>query len=115
MTFDEYQKQAITTELMKPSKLVDANDPAMVAKILGLVGEAGEAAEKYKKIVRDKGGKFSEDDKKEFIKELGDVLWYVSVLANYLGAPLSEVAAVNLDKLSSRKVRGVSRGSGDNR
>lgn len=115
MTLEEYQKKAITTELMTRVEVVNANDPAMVAKILGLVGEAGEAAEKYKKIVRDKSGVFSEEDKQEFIKELGDVLWYVSALSDYLGYSLEDVASKNLEKVLSRKSRGASRGSGDNR
>lgn len=114
MTFDEYQKQAITTDLFD-SKMTSANDPAFVAKLLGLVGEAGEVAEKFKKIIRDKAGKISEVDKKDITKELGDVLWYVSALAYYLEVPLQDVADGNLEKLLSRKDRGVQRGSGDNR
>lgn len=115
MTFDTYQKQAMTFELMTRDNDLSANDPAYIAKVLGLLGEAGEVAEKYKKIVRDKGGKVDEADKAELIKELGDVLWYVSALASYLGVPLEVVAQTNLSKLTSRKARGVQRGSGDNR
>lgn len=115
MTFDEYQKQAITTELMNRSDTLSANDPAFVAKILGLVGEAGEVAEKFKKIVRDKAGDISEEDKLEIIKELGDVLWYVNAITDYLGLQLNEVAEKNLEKLLDRKDRGMQRGSGDNR
>ena len=115
MTLDEYQKQAMTTELMERAKELNANDPAFMAKLLGLVGEAGEVAEKFKKIVRDKDGVVSEEDKKEIIKELGDVLWYISAMANYLDVSLDEVARMNLDKLFSRQNRGTSRGSGDNR
>lgn len=115
MTLDEYQKQAITTELMKRPDIVSANDPAFVAKVLGLVGEAGEVAEKFKKIVRDKQGKITEEDKREIIKELGDVLWYISAIASYLDTPLEELAQKNLDKLFSRRDRGTARGSGDNR
>ena len=115
MTLNEYQKQAITTELMERAKELNANDPAFIAKLLGLVGEAGEVAEKFKKIVRDKDGIISDADKKEVTKELGDVMWYVSALSDYLGVSLDEVAQTNLDKLFSRRDRGVSRGSGDNR
>ena len=116
MTFDEYQKQAATTDMLGDgSSMTDANNPAYVAKILGLAGEAGEVAEKYKKIIRDKKGVVSSNDKAEITKELGDVLWYVAMLAAYLGVPFSKVASGNLDKLSSRKQRGVQRGSGDNR
>jgi NTP pyrophosphatase (non-canonical NTP hydrolase) len=114
MTFDEYQKNAITTDLMD-GKMKSANDPAFVAKLLGLVGESGEVAEKFKKIIRDKGGVVSDTDKLEVSKELGDVLWYISSIAHYLGIPLEEIADGNLKKLSSRHARGTARGSGDNR
>jgi NTP pyrophosphatase (non-canonical NTP hydrolase) len=115
MTFDEYQKIAITTELMERNADLNAGDPAFVAKVLGLVGEAGETAEKFKKIIRDRGGIISSDDKKDIVKELGDVLWYISALADYLGVSLEEVASENLQKVLSRKARGKSHGSGDNR
>lgn len=84
-------------------------------RTLGLVGEAGEVAEKVKKILRDKEGRVSADDKQEIIKEMGDVLWYLQALADYLEVPLSKVAEVNLDKIHSRKKRGTTKGSGDNR
>lgn len=115
MTFDQYQKIAITTELMQRSAELNANDPAFVAKLLGLSGEAGEVAEKFKKIIRDRGGVITSDDKDDIIKELGDVLWYVSALADYLGVSLEEVASKNLQKVLDRKARGKSHGSGDNR
>ncbi len=115
MTLNEYQKQAMTTELMERSDQLSAHDPAFIAKILGLVGEAGEVAEKFKKIVRDKGGVVTSEDKADIQKELGDVLWYVSALADYLGLTLDEVAEKNLEKLFSRRDRGVQKGSGDNR
>lgn len=117
MNLNDYQKEASTTDSFGENKLdeVLAHDPAYVAKVLGLVGESGEVAEKFKKIIRDKGGKISEADKQEVIKELGDVLWYVALIAKYLGSELEEVATINLDKLSSRKSRKVIKGSGDNR
>ncbi|MEO6760761.1 MAG: nucleoside triphosphate pyrophosphohydrolase family protein [Candidatus Saccharimonadales bacterium] len=111
MTFDEYQKKAMSTAVDKTDDFVGA----FLHRILGLVGEAGEVAEKVKKIVRDKDCQLNETDKSEIIKELGDVLWYVQAVADYLGVPLDEVATKNLEKLSSRKKRDVIRGSGDNR
>lgn len=77
---------------------------------LGLVGEAGEFAEKIKKYIRD--GKFNVD---ELVKELGDVFFYLAALSTYLGVDLSMVAEANLAKLQDRQVRGVLQGSGDNR
>ncbi len=117
MTFDEYQQQAATTDILGNGKSKDvlASDPAYVAKILGLVGEAGEIAEKYKKIIRDKKGIINDQDKEELIKELGDVLWYTALLARYLSVPFEAVARANLDKLASRKNRNALHGKGDNR
>lgn len=105
----------MTTELMTRSKGLHAHDPAFIAKILGLVGEAGEVAEKFKKIVRDREGVINSSDVDDISKELGDVLWYVAALSDYLGLSLDDVAQKNVEKLSSRKARGVSNGSGDNR
>lgn len=82
---------------------------------LGLCGEAGEVAEKVKKVFRDKGGVFSDEVKEEIIKELGDVMWYLAALASDFGIDLNDVAQRNLDKLNSRKERGVLNGNGDNR
>ena len=87
----------------------------IVYPTLGLVGESGEVAEKVKKIFRDKSGEISIDDREELIKELGDVLWYVTAIANELGTTLHAVALKNIDKLSSRKDRNMLNGSGDNR
>lgn len=114
MTFDEYQKAAISTDAFG-MKIVSVTDPAFVAKLLGLVGEAGEVAEKFKKIIRDQDGVLTDYDKPEIVKELGDVLWYVSALAYQLEIPLSKVVEVNIDKIMSRKARGTTKGSGDNR
>jgi NTP pyrophosphatase (non-canonical NTP hydrolase) len=116
MTFDEYQKSAVTTDVTGLGKRIKhAHDPAYVDKILSLVGEAGEVAEKYKKIIRDKGGVISQKDREEIAKELGDVLWYLAVIAYYLDFSFSEVAKNNLNKLASRTKRGALKGKGDNR
>ncbi len=110
MTFDEYQNKAMTTAIN-----TNRTFEALMYRTLGLTGEAGEVAEKVKKIIRDKDCKLDSQDKDELVKELGDVLWYVQALANYLEVPLSRVAEVNLQKVLDRKDRGVTGGSGDNR
>ncbi len=110
MTFEEYQKQALLTVLSTGDEFKD-----LLHWVLGITGEAGEVAEKLKKIIRDKGSVVSNDDKKELAKELGDVLWYLAVFANDLGVSMDEIAQTNLDKLKSRQERGVLGGSGDNR
>lgn len=83
--------------------------------VLGINGEAGEVAEKVKKIIRDKGGKVSDADKQELGKEIGDVLWYLAVFAHHLGIQFDDIATDNLNKLSDRRKRGVLGGAGDNR
>lgn len=86
-----------------------------VYPVLGLCGEAGEVAEKIKKIIRDDKGVISDNKRKELKKELGDVLWYISNLAVELNLSLEDIAIENLNKLFSRQNRKVLRGSGDNR
>lgn len=109
MTFEEYQKESGTTALY-PDR-----GKNFVYPTLGLAGEAGEVAEKVKKIIRDEGGKISKEKQEEIKKELGDVLWYVAQLATELNLSLDDVAKTNIEKLFSRKARGVLSGSGDNR
>jgi NTP pyrophosphatase (non-canonical NTP hydrolase) len=82
---------------------------------LGLCGEAGEVADKVKKVIRDRGGRFSPEVIEALKLELGDVLWYVAQLSTELGLDLAEVATANLDKLASRAARNVISGDGDQR
>lgn len=109
MTFNDYQKAATETAIY-PNKGNNLMYPA-----LGLAGETGEVCEKMKKIIRDKDGVPDYNDLKALALELGDVLWYVSALANEIGITLDTVAENNLFKLASRKERAVLGGSGDNR
>jgi NTP pyrophosphatase (non-canonical NTP hydrolase) len=83
----------------------------LVENTLGLVGEAGEVSEKVKKLFRDKS-KFSDE---EVLKELGDVLFYVTALSNIFGGNLRAVMEMNMAKLDDREQRGKLKGSGDNR
>jgi len=114
--FDEYQKAIEKFDCYSKSDFSGlASDPALTEKIMGLSGEAGETADKFKKIIRDFNGKISEENKVEIKKELGDVLWYVASIARYLEIPLSEVASANVEKLQSRLERSKIHGAGDNR
>ena len=118
MEINDYQKQALRTARFPESE-------KYVYTSLGLNGEAGEVADKIKKIIRGDGGKAERnangaliipDDKKvDIALEIGDVLWYCAVLSHELGFDLGEVAQMNIDKLASRDKRGVIKGSGDNR
>ena len=114
MNLDEYQA-AIEGFDTNKTRHYDLRDGLYVEKILGLVGEAGELADKYKKIIRDRASQISDTDREELVKELGDVLWYVATLARYLGVGLGEVATKNVAKLSDRYQRHLIQGEGDNR
>ncbi|HSX43584.1 MAG TPA: nucleoside triphosphate pyrophosphohydrolase family protein [Candidatus Saccharimonadales bacterium] len=110
MTFDEYQKQAITTNLAKDDQLRE-----LVQQVLGLGDEAGEVQAIFKKWIRDDDADISKLDTKNVAKELGDILWYIAVVAHDLGISFDDIAKINLDKLRSRHQRGMLRGSGDDR
>ncbi|MBT6401437.1 nucleoside triphosphate pyrophosphohydrolase family protein [candidate division WWE3 bacterium] len=109
MDFDKFQKEALSTAIY-PNR---GNN--LVYPVLGLVGEAGEVAEKVKKLIRDDDGVLSDERKELLKKELGDVLWYVAATADEMGLTMSEVAEHTIEKLKSRKERGVLKGDGDTR
>jgi NTP pyrophosphatase (non-canonical NTP hydrolase) len=106
MKLDEYQMRAESTAIYP-------DEYRILYPTLGLSGEAGEVADKVKKIVRD--GEHHLFYKDDIAKELGDVLWYVAILARDLGYSLEEIAQTNLDKLEDRKNRNMLKGSGDDR
>ena len=89
---DMYQKVALTTAIYP-------REQAIIYPTLGLTGEAGEVANKVKKIIRD--GSDSKDEKlvSEIKAEIGDCLWYIAVLASDFGIKLSDIASANLEKL----------------
>ena len=109
MNFIEYQTKAETTALY-PNKGNNLYYPA-----LGLGGETGEVLNKIKKVMRDHDGKLTDEFREILQQELGDVLWYVAALATECHLSLDEIAQTNIEKLFSRKERGVLQGSGDNR
>lgn len=108
MNMNEYQKAAAKTAVFPEAE-------AFPYLALGLVGEAGEVAEKVKKVIRDNYGVVSEESKQQLVKECGDVLWYVGMLLAHLDVPMDDAAKVNLEKLASRQKRNKLNGSGDDR
>ncbi|AWY07461.1 nucleotide pyrophosphohydrolase [Streptomyces phage UNTPL] len=111
MDFPQYQQGARETAVY-PGQ---GRGEGLAYVALGLAGEAGEVANKVKKILRDKGGVLNAQTAAAIAEELGDVLWYAAMLADELGADLGQIAALNLAKLESRAMRGRIQGDGDNR
>lgn len=105
---DEYQMAALETAIYPDAYRV-------IYPALGMAGEAGEVADKVKKVIRDDGGVVSDERKDAIAKEIGDVLWYCATLAHDLGYRLSDIATLNYAKLKSRQERHVLGGSGDER
>lgn len=98
--FNEYQSAAqyfINADLAGTELLGNA--------AMGVAGEAGEVADLVKKHLYH-GHPLARE---ELVKELGDVLWYVALGCTVLKVPLSEVAAMNIRKLSARYPDGFSR------
>jgi len=128
VTADEYQKKAHSFSFYPKPIIHNAdgtcdengtctvfNEVDYVYPALALSEEAGEVAGKYAKAVRDCNGRIDEKRRIEIKKELGDVMWFVAELSTLLDFTLEEVMAGNIEKLQSRKERGVLGGSGDNR
>ena len=105
---DMYQQVAKTTAIYP-------REQAIIYPTLGLTGEAGEVANKVKKIIRDGSNKNDEKLVSEIKAEIGDCLWYIAVLADDIGYKLSDIANLNLIKLANRKEKGTIGGSGDKR
>lgn len=123
LSFQDYQKGAASTA-QYPYVGVDPNSVGecgncesenYIYPALGLCGEAGEVAEKVKKIVRDKLGTVDDISRAAVAKELGDCLWYIAALCKEFKLDMGEVAQGNLNKLAARKAAGTIQGSGDER
>ena len=108
MTLNEYQQHALETAIYPDERRI-------IYPTLGLTGEAGEVADKVKKVIRDGHEEFTPEKRLEIVKEIGDVLWYCATLSHDLGFDLEEVAQTNVDKLRSRMQRHRIAGSRDNR
>lgn len=118
--FNEYQRQATRTATFE--QVIDAMPEEKVRECLklayvslGLAGEAGEVAEKVKKLIRDHKGILTPEYAAEINKEQGDVTWYGANISRLLGTMFSDVPAINIAKLAMRAARNAIHGSGDNR
>src|SRR5574343_122286 len=101
--FTDYQTEAAKTAIYPDPGGLNG----FLYTALGLAGEAGEYANKAKKILRDNGGALTPDAKRELGKEIGGVLWYCAMAARELGLPLHKIARENIEVLASRAKRGV--------
>lgn len=104
LTLNDYQARAETTAGYP-------RETALAYVLLGLGGEVGELQNKYKKVLR--GDKPL--NREDLVAELGDVLWYVAMLAKELGVTLEDVGEQNLQKLAQRAQNNTIQGDGDNR
>lgn len=122
MDFKTYQEKAVMTAIYLDKVKEKYPDlPEDILKVLGVtyvalgLGEVGELQNKVKKLIRDSGGSISDEKREELAGEIGDILWYCANVCEELGFSLNDIAEANIDKLFSRKDRGVLTGSGDNR
>lgn len=116
LQINEYQKKAHETASYPCGTIgEDRHSATYIYPALGLSEEAGEVAGKLAKAVRDNEGVVDGERLIAVKKELGDVCWFVAELCTCFGFELEDVMQKNLDKLASRKARGVIHGSGDDR
>ena len=108
MELNDYQKQACSF-----NDTFDKTFRGEVGLLAGLFAEAGEVGAITQKKIRDNWS--IEEAQKHRMKELGDLLWYLSVYAKHIGFDLDSIARYNIRKCQDRKERGVVNGSGNDR
>lgn len=104
MNASKYQQQAARTLIDAPDFEIPDNEIMLVWNAIGLAGEAGEVCELVKKGVFHQHG----IDREKMVKELGDVLWYVSALCTKLDMDMGVIMEVNIRKLQERYPQGYS-------
>lgn len=107
LTLNEYQRRAMSTCM--------ASCDNQAYMLTGFVGEVGELCGKIAKAIRREKAAFTPQELHDIKSELGDCAWFIAGIANTMGWTLQNVCQDNLDKLASRKERGVINGDGDNR
>lgn len=111
MTLNEFQNRALETAIFQGR----GEFSGLMYLGLGMAGEAGEVTDHVKKAWRDDDGELTRARLNAIKAEMGDLLWYIGVMAADLGMTLDEVARYNCEKLRDRQRRGVLNGEGDNR
>lgn len=105
MTLDQYQKTTQEHAIYPGQGEINGMNGGLNYCIIALCGEAGEIANRYKKLLRDDHGQMNNEARQELILEAGDCLWYLARIAKELDCPLSEIARANIDKLRKRALR----------
>jgi NTP pyrophosphatase (non-canonical NTP hydrolase) len=94
------------------SMIVTTGETRQLENLFGLMSETGEVAGKIQKAIRDNKGEVDVD---ALAKELSDVLFYTTALANLINVGLQGLIEINTSKLMARKEAGTIQGSGDDR
>lgn len=114
-----YDYQVATQETFLRDAMIanlEQDNAPIIYAALELNGEAGEVADIVKKqYIRDGNGNLNAETVTSIEKEIGDCMFAIACLANELNLDMMQIARVNMEKLRSRKLRGVIQGSGDNR
>ncbi|WP_334116854.1 nucleoside triphosphate pyrophosphohydrolase family protein [Ligilactobacillus sp.] len=98
MEFNEYQKAA--------NRTLYGNEQVLTNCALGLAGESGQLID----LIQDYTFKGKDLDKEKMIDELGDVLWYLSQIAQWAGVDFDDVAKSNIETLNKRYPNGFTTG-----
>lgn len=98
MNLNDYQEAAL-----KSVAITDKSIAALAHRTLGLTGEAGIVANAMKKVIRDRAGQLSSEDVDLLKEKIGDVLYYVAVLAEYADLKLGDIAEANIAKSTAFK------------
>ena len=109
MQLNEFQKCCHSTN--------DYSDEAVKrgALFCGLAGEAGEALEQYKKMLRDDNCTWTQERVKSAAMEVFDTMWYAMEILQSLGYTFEGIADLGLAKLARRAAEGKIHGEGSNR
>lgn len=118
MTLNEYQQLAKrTANGFQHQKQLFGSFGGIIYCIIGVANEFGEVLGSFKKFIRGDKKWVNRWELVKFTmaKELGDVLWYLTMLIDQLGYSLEDIARMNIEKLELRQKNGTIEGDGDDR